>query len=194
MSDSPPNSSLSSRGRGRGFVPNPKEPKIENSGIKQGTFVKRHRIPRPSSLGGLAGWQCVMLKKLLKFEAFGRDGKWENQEGGVDEAPLRFGQLVCRFVFFYKCILNWMAISTRRITMNDIRYNTWPYASFRLSFVFLWVLVPRGGVYTYEDLRVGRSISIYSRVFRIIGADDYTRKFYKAGVCTVAMPPWASKY
>jgi len=63
------------------------EPKIENSGIKQGTFVKRHRIPRPSSLGG--------------------------------------------------------------------------------------------GVYTYEDLRVGRSISIYSRVFRIIGADDYTRKFYK---------------
>ena len=43
-----------------------------------------------------------------------------------------------------------------------------------------WVLVPRGGVYTYEDLRVGRSISIYSRVFRIIGADDYTRKFYKA--------------
>ena len=53
---------VSPSSRGRGFVPNPKEPKIENSGIKQGTFVKRHRIPRPSSLGGLAGWQCVMLK------------------------------------------------------------------------------------------------------------------------------------
>lgn len=63
------------------------EPKIENSGIKQGTFVKRHRVPRPSSLGG--------------------------------------------------------------------------------------------GVYGYEDLRVGRSISIYSRVFRLIGADEYTRKFYQ---------------
>lgn len=53
---------VSPSSRGRGVVPNPKEPKIENSGIKQGTFVKRHRIPRPSSLGGLAGWQCVMLK------------------------------------------------------------------------------------------------------------------------------------
>lgn len=96
MSDSPPSSSLSI----------PEEPKIENSGIKQGTFVKRHRIPRPSSLGGLADWKCY-VENLLKFEAFGRDGKSENQEDGVDEAPLRFCQLVCRFGFlFYKCVLN----------------------------------------------------------------------------------------
>jgi hypothetical protein len=28
------------------------EPKVENSGIPQGTFVKRHRIPRPTEMGG----------------------------------------------------------------------------------------------------------------------------------------------
>lgn len=28
------------------------EPKVENSGIPQGTFVKRHRIPKPQELGG----------------------------------------------------------------------------------------------------------------------------------------------
>lgn len=28
------------------------EPKVENSGIPQGTFVKRHRIPRPIEMGG----------------------------------------------------------------------------------------------------------------------------------------------
>mmetsp|Transcript_51051 Transcript_51051/g.118951 ORF Transcript_51051/g.118951 Transcript_51051/m.118951 type:complete len:628 (-) Transcript_51051:76-1959(-) len=64
------------------------EPKIENSGITQGTFVKRHRIPRPSSMGG--------------------------------------------------------------------------------------------GVYDYGDLQVGGHVSIYSRVFRLIGADAYTRSFYQA--------------
>ncbi|CAK9046383.1 unnamed protein product [Durusdinium trenchii] len=66
------------------------EPKIENSGMTQGTFVKRHRIPRPSSLGG--------------------------------------------------------------------------------------------GVYGFEDLRVGKSIAIYSRLFRLIGADAYTRDFYEAAM------------
>merc|ERR1719424_1677778 len=29
------------------------EPKVENSGIPQGTFVKRHRIPKPKELGWL---------------------------------------------------------------------------------------------------------------------------------------------
>ncbi|CAJ1378512.1 unnamed protein product [Effrenium voratum] len=66
------------------------EPKLENSGLNQGTFVKRHRIPKPRSLGG--------------------------------------------------------------------------------------------GVYGYEDLRVGRSVSIYSRVFKLVGADEYTRQFYQAVV------------
>ena len=32
------------------------EPKVENSGITQGTFVKRHRIPKPESLGGVELW------------------------------------------------------------------------------------------------------------------------------------------
>lgn len=37
-----------------------------------------------------------------------------------------------------------------------------------------------GGVYGFEDLRVGKSIAIYSRLFRLIGADAYTRDFYEA--------------
>lgn len=86
---------VSPSSRGRGVVPNPKEPKIENSGIKQGTFVKRHRIPRPSSLGGLAGWQCVMLKICCVWKGW----KVRKSRGWSGWGPLRFGQLVCRFVF-----------------------------------------------------------------------------------------------
>lgn len=63
------------------------EPKIENSGIPQGTFVKRHRIPKPRGLGE--------------------------------------------------------------------------------------------GFYTYNDLRVGITISVYARNFRIIGCDEFTRYFYE---------------
>eukprot|EP00439_Symbiodinium_sp_Y106_P035829 s977_g4.t1 len=66
------------------------EPKVENSGITQGTFVKRHRIPKPESLGG--------------------------------------------------------------------------------------------GVYRFEDFQVGRAISVYSRVFRLIGCDAYTRTFYESAL------------
>jgi len=66
------------------------EPKVENSGITQGTFVKRHRIPKPESLGG--------------------------------------------------------------------------------------------GVYRFEDFQVGKAISVYSRVFRLIGCDAYTRTFYESAL------------
>merc|ERR1719379_1829283 len=59
------------------------EPKVENSGIPQGTFVKRHRIPKPN-----------------------------------------------------------------------------------------------GGYYTYQDLKLGVTIIIYCRAFRIVGCDDFTRSFY----------------
>lgn len=62
------------------------EPKVENSGISQGTFVKRHRVPRSRDLGG--------------------------------------------------------------------------------------------GHYSYEDLKVGSTITIYSRVFQIVDADDFTREYY----------------
>eukprot|EP00441_Pelagodinium_beii_P026375 CAMPEP_0197664452 /NCGR_PEP_ID=MMETSP1338-20131121/58639_1 /TAXON_ID=43686 ORGANISM="Pelagodinium beii, Strain RCC1491" /NCGR_SAMPLE_ID=MMETSP1338 /ASSEMBLY_ACC=CAM_ASM_000754 /LENGTH=630 /DNA_ID=CAMNT_0043243087 /DNA_START=79 /DNA_END=1971 /DNA_ORIENTATION=- len=62
------------------------EPKIENSGIPQGTFVKRHRIPK----------------------------------------------------------------------QND----------------------PKGSFFSYEDLRVGMTISLYSRSFRIVSCDEFTRSFY----------------
>jgi len=62
------------------------EPKIENSGIPQGSFVKRHRIPKPGNAGGY---------------------------------------------------------------------------------------------YTYTDLIVGATISIYSRAFRITACDDFTRYFYQ---------------
>jgi len=60
------------------------EPKVENSGIPQGTFVKRHRIPKPN-----------------------------------------------------------------------------------------------GGYYTYQDLKNGETISIYSRAFRIVACDEFTRLFYQ---------------
>mmetsp|Transcript_22009 Transcript_22009/g.61580 ORF Transcript_22009/g.61580 Transcript_22009/m.61580 type:complete len:632 (-) Transcript_22009:85-1980(-) len=61
------------------------EPKVENSGIPQGTFVKRHRIPKPG-----------------------------------------------------------------------------------------------GGAYTVQDLRNSINISVYSRVFRITGCDEFTRAFYES--------------
>jgi len=67
------------------------EPKIENSGIAQGAFVKRHRIPKPTRT---------------------------SQTEGID------------------------------------------------SF------------YTFKDLRVDTSLKIYSRVFRIVDCDEYTRQFY----------------
>lgn len=63
------------------------EPKVENSGIPQGSFVKRHRIPKPSNAGN--------------------------------------------------------------------------------------------GYYSYTDLTVGATISIYSRAFRITACDDFTRYFYQ---------------
>jgi hypothetical protein len=63
------------------------EPKIENAGLPQGTFVKRHRIPVPANVGS--------------------------------------------------------------------------------------------GYYTYQDLKTCMTINIYSRAFRIVGCDDFTRDFYK---------------
>eukprot|EP00931_Biecheleriopsis_adriatica_P081804 TRINITY_DN5513_c0_g1_i4.p1 TRINITY_DN5513_c0_g1~~TRINITY_DN5513_c0_g1_i4.p1 ORF type:complete len:629 (-),score=137.74 TRINITY_DN5513_c0_g1_i4:75-1961(-) len=66
------------------------EPKVENSGIPQGAFIKRHRIPKPGQLGG--------------------------------------------------------------------------------------------GFYAFEDLAVGRTISLYSRSFRITGCDEFTRHFYEASL------------
>lgn len=66
------------------------EPKVENSGIPQGTFVKRHRIPRPQELGG--------------------------------------------------------------------------------------------GFYTPGDLRLGFTLVIYSRAFRIVDCDEFTRDFYVKAV------------
>jgi len=66
------------------------EPKVENSGIPQGTFVKRHRIPRPAELGG--------------------------------------------------------------------------------------------GHYQPKDLRLGMTLGIYSRAFRLVDCDDFTRDFYPQAV------------
>jgi hypothetical protein len=66
------------------------EPKVENSGIPQGTFVKRHRIPRPKDVGG--------------------------------------------------------------------------------------------GYYQPKDLRLGTTLIIYSRAFRIVDCDDFTREFYANAV------------
>jgi EF-hand domain-containing protein 1 len=66
------------------------EPKIENSGIPQGTFLKRHRVPKPREYGG--------------------------------------------------------------------------------------------GFYTFNDLKIGTSINIYSRVFRIVGCDEFTRSFYESSL------------
>jgi len=66
------------------------EPKIENSGIPQGTFVKRHRIPRPNELGG--------------------------------------------------------------------------------------------GYYQPKDLRLGTTLIIYSRAFRLVDCDEFTREFYGKAV------------
>jgi len=66
------------------------EPKIENSGIPQGTFVKRHRIPRPKEVGG--------------------------------------------------------------------------------------------GYYQPKDLRLGTTLIIYSRAFRLCDCDDFTREFYATAV------------
>ncbi|CAJ1447588.1 unnamed protein product [Effrenium voratum] len=62
------------------------EPKLENSGMPQGTFVKRHRVPKPRCLGG--------------------------------------------------------------------------------------------GVYGFEDLQVGDTVSIYSRLFKLVACDEFTRRFY----------------
>lgn len=62
------------------------EPKVENSGMAQGTVVKRHRIPKPKCLGG--------------------------------------------------------------------------------------------GPYSYEDFRVGSTVSIYSQIYKLIACDEFTRKFY----------------
>lgn len=62
------------------------EPKVMNSGIPQGAFVKRHRVPRPAEMGG--------------------------------------------------------------------------------------------GYYTFEDFRLGETLTIYSRAFRILDCDDFTREFY----------------
>lgn len=36
---------------------------------------------------------------------------------------------------------------------------------------------PRGGFYTYKDLRCGTTISIYSRAFRVTDVDDFTKAF-----------------
>lgn len=66
------------------------EPKVENSGIPQGTFVKRHRIPRPAEMGG--------------------------------------------------------------------------------------------GYYQPKDLRLGQTLIIYSRAFRLVDCDDFTRDFYGVAV------------
>lgn len=41
---------------------------------------------------------------------------------------------------------------------------------------------PGGGYYTYHDLKVGITISIYSRAFRITGCDDFTRKFFQTAL------------
>merc|ERR1740138_896318 len=66
------------------------EPKIENAGIPQGTFVKRHRIPGPQNVGS--------------------------------------------------------------------------------------------GYYTYQDLKTCMTLNIYSRAFRIVGCDSFTRDFYKTAL------------
>lgn len=66
------------------------EPKVENSGIPQGTFIKRHRIPRPAELGG--------------------------------------------------------------------------------------------GYYKPEDLKLGTTLIVYSRAFRLVDCDDFTREFYGTAV------------
>lgn len=62
------------------------EPKVENSGMAQGTVVKRHRIPKPKCLGG--------------------------------------------------------------------------------------------GTYSYEDYRVGSTVSIYAQIYKLVACDEFTRKFY----------------
>lgn len=43
------------------------------------------------------------------------------------------------------------------------------------------VLIPgqEPKVYTWRDLNVGINLNVYSRVFRIIDADDFTRRFYQ---------------
>lgn len=73
------------------------EPKIENSGVPQGTFVKRHRIAKSAALGG--------------------------------------------------------------------------------------------GFYSYQDFRIGVSIEMYSRVFRLVDCDEYTRHFYEEVVGTTLAEP-----
>ena len=51
-------------------------------------------------------------------------------------------------------------------------------------------LVPKPGCpsesYTWRDLSVGTSIDIFSRVFRIIEADEFTRSFYANEGITLA--------
>lgn len=73
------------------------EPKIENSGVPQGTFVKRHRIAKSAAMGG--------------------------------------------------------------------------------------------GFYSYHDLRIGVSIEMYARVFRLVDCDEYTRHFYEEVLGTTLPEP-----
>lgn len=66
------------------------EPKVENSGIPQGAFLKRHRVPRPDGQGFIGpddfrcGEQITLYGRTYHITGCDRFTRWFFEENGID--------------------------------------------------------------------------------------------------------------
>jgi len=66
------------------------EPKVENSGIPQGSFLKRHRVPRHDGNGFIGpddfrcGEEITIYKKVCHITGCDRFTRWFYEENGID--------------------------------------------------------------------------------------------------------------
>jgi hypothetical protein len=118
------------------------EPKEENSGIPQGVFIKRHRIPKPDSPSGVRPSPPPPVTAWVMGGPDWRDGR-----------TLASSSSACVRVLMLTCPAS---------PLNTPQF------------------------YTYNDLDVGLELTIYSRTFRLIDADPFTR--VRACACRCACP------
>merc|ERR1740138_420007 len=66
------------------------EPKVENSGIPQGAFLKRHRVPRPDGQGLVVpddfrcGKDITLYSRTYHITGCDRFTRWFYEENGID--------------------------------------------------------------------------------------------------------------
>jgi len=104
--------------------------------------------------------------QVLKFDAYFQEPVHEN--------PKETFRIRCCSILFY------LEDGTMMVSEAKVKNSGIPQGTFVKRHR---IAKPDGsGFYTYEDLCVGVTLSVYNRSFRIVGCDDFTRHFYEANL------------